>query len=100
MELVCKIRKNDQLPNVYFIMRSWFSQLKEIREGLKIGVDDYFLYLHNNAHIRSRFLVGRRWLACVDSITVKKRVIELPLQAMAPGQNQQGDMAASQERTG
>ena len=69
MELVRQIRKNYQLPYVYVLMRSRLSQLKEIKEGLDIGVDDYLIYPHNTFQIRSRVLVGLRWLAYIDSIT-------------------------------
>lgn len=73
MELVRLIRKNYQLPYVYLLMRSRLAKLKEIREGLDLGVDDYLVYPHNNFQIRSRFLVGLRWLTYIDSITWKSK---------------------------
>ena len=73
MELVRQIRNNYQLPYVYVLMRSRLAQLKEIREGLDLGVDDYLVYPHNSFQIRSRVLVGLRWLTYIDSITWKTR---------------------------
>jgi DNA-binding response OmpR family regulator len=71
MELVRRIRKHYQLPYVYVLMRSRLAQLKEIKEGLEAGVDDYLVYPHNAFQIRSRVLVGLRWLTHIDSITWK-----------------------------
>jgi DNA-binding response OmpR family regulator len=73
MELVRQIRKNYQLSYVYVLMRSRLAQLKEIREGLDLGVDDYLVYPHNNFQIRSRVLVGLKWLTYIDSITLKSK---------------------------
>jgi PleD family two-component response regulator len=73
MELVRKIRKHYQLPYIYVLMRSRMGQLKEIKEGLELGVDDYLVYPHNPFQIRSRVLVGLRWLTYLDSITWKSR---------------------------
>ncbi len=74
MELVRQIRKNYQLPYVYVLMRSRLGQLKEIREGLAAGVDDYLVYYPNDSfQIRSRALVGLRWLTYIDSITWKSK---------------------------
>ena len=71
LELVSKIRKYYQLPYIYVLMRSRLAQLKEIREGLEAGVDDYLVRPHNAFQIRSRVLVGLRWLTYIDSITWK-----------------------------
>jgi DNA-binding response OmpR family regulator len=73
MELVRQLRENYQLPYVYVIIRSRLCQLKEIKEGLAAGVDDYLVYPHNNFQIRSRVLVGMRWLSYIDSITWKSK---------------------------
>lgn len=74
MELVRKIRKHYQLPYVYVLMRSRLGQLKEIRDGLAAGVDDYLVYFpHDAFQIRSRALVGLRWLTYIDSITWKNK---------------------------
>jgi DNA-binding response OmpR family regulator len=50
-------------------MRSVMGQLQEIREGLNLGVDDYLVIPYNPFQIRSRVLVGMRWLSYIDSIT-------------------------------
>jgi PleD family two-component response regulator len=74
MELVRLIRKNYQLPYVYVLMRSRMGQLKEIKEGLAAGVDDYLVYFPNDSfQIRSCALVGMRWLTYIDSITWKNK---------------------------
>jgi len=69
MELVRKIRANFQIPYVYVLMRSFMSQIDDIREGLNLGIDDYLVIPHNPFQIRSRVLVGMRWLTYIDSIT-------------------------------
>jgi DNA-binding response OmpR family regulator len=68
LELVRQIRKNYQIPYVYILMRSVMTQIKEIREGLDLGVDDYLVRPHNPFQIRSRVLVGMRWITYIDSI--------------------------------
>jgi DNA-binding response OmpR family regulator len=72
MELVRKIRKHYQLPYIYVLMRSAMGQLAEIKAGLDAGVDDYLIRPHNPFQIRSRVLVGMRWLSYIDSITWKQ----------------------------
>jgi DNA-binding response OmpR family regulator len=69
MELVRQIRKSYQLPYVYVLMRSRLGQIQEIKEGLEAGVDDYLIFPHNNFQIRSRVMVGMRWITYIDSIT-------------------------------
>jgi len=69
MELVRKIRNDHPMPYVYVLMRSVMGQLQEIREGLNLGVDDYLVIPYNPFQIRSRVLVGMRWLSYIDSIT-------------------------------
>lgn len=69
LELVQKIRKDFPNPYVYVLIRSAMSQLEDIREGLNLGVDDYLIFPHNPFQIRSRVLVGMRWLTYIDSIT-------------------------------
>jgi DNA-binding response OmpR family regulator len=68
MELVRKIRTDHPMPYVYVMMRSVMGQLTEIKEGLNLGVDDYLIIPHNPFQIRSRVLVGMRWLTYIDSI--------------------------------
>jgi DNA-binding response OmpR family regulator len=69
MELVRKIRKDHQTPYVYVLMRSVMGQLKGIKDGLNLGIDDYLILPHNPFQIRSRVLVGMRWLSYIASIT-------------------------------
>ena len=69
MELVRKIRTDHPIPYVYILMRSFMGQLKDIKEGLSLGIDDYLIIPHNPFQIRSRVLVGMRWITYIDSIT-------------------------------
>lgn len=68
MELVRRIRQDYRTPHVYILMRSIMSQLEEIKEGLNHGVDDYLIIPHNPFQIRSRVLVGMRWISYMDSL--------------------------------
>ena len=72
LELVRRIRKHQQLPYIYVLMRSAGSQLEDIKAGLAAGVDDYLVTPHNPFQIRSRVLVAMRWLTYIDSITWKQ----------------------------
>lgn len=69
IDLAREIRKNFSLPYVYVLMRASMGQVKEIQEGLAAGVDDYMVKPHNSFQIRSRVLVGFRWLTYIDSLT-------------------------------
>jgi DNA-binding response OmpR family regulator len=69
LELVRRIRRNYQLPYVYVLMRGAMCQIGEIKEGLDLGVNDYLLFPHNPIQIRSRVLVGMRWITYIDSVT-------------------------------
>jgi DNA-binding response OmpR family regulator len=69
LDLVRQLRKKFRLPYVYVLMRSRLAQMKEIHQGLEAGVDDYLILPHNNFQIRSRVLVGMRWLTYIDSLT-------------------------------
>lgn len=71
LELVRRMRKHHQLPYTYILMRSRLSQLNQIRQGLEEGVDDYLIVPHNSFQIRSRVLVGLRWLTYIDSLARK-----------------------------
>lgn len=73
LELVRQIRKHFTLPYVYVLMRSTKDRIKEIQEGLDIGVDGYLIKPHNPFQIRSQVLVGLRWLSYIDSITWKDK---------------------------
>jgi len=69
LELVRQIRKNYQLPYIYVLMRGAMCQIGDIKEGLNLGVDDYLVSPHNPIQIRSRVLVGMRWITYIDSVT-------------------------------
>jgi DNA-binding response OmpR family regulator len=62
------------LPYVYIVMRSVMNRLAEIKEGLAMGVDDYLIKPHNPFQLRSRILVGTRWLNYIDSLYEGKTV--------------------------
>lgn len=72
LELARKIRKRQQLPYVYVLIRSAMSELDEIESGLEAGVDDYLIKPHNPFQVRSRILVAMRWLTYIDSLTLKR----------------------------
>lgn len=72
LKLVKRIRKYSSSPYVYVIVRSVREQLKDIREGLELGVDDYLIKPHNPYQLRSRVLVGMRWLTYIDSLSSGK----------------------------
>ena len=68
LDLARSIRKHHVLPYVYILMFSQLNSLSEIEEALLAGVDDYIIKPPNRFQIRSRVLVGLRWLSYVDSI--------------------------------
>ncbi len=70
LTLARNIRKNFSLPYIYVLVRAGMGQMKEIQEGLSAGVDDYLIKPHNPFQIRSRVLVGMRWLTYIDSVTL------------------------------
>lgn len=72
LELTRNIREHFLLPYVYVVVLSSMSRLKEIEEGLASGVDDYLLKPHNPLQLRSRVLVGLRWLSYIDSLHAEK----------------------------
>lgn len=73
IDLLWNIRQQYPMPYVYFILRSRMGQMDEIEAGLKQGVDDYLIYPHNPFQIRSRVMVGLRWLTYIDSLTAGKQ---------------------------
>lgn len=68
LKLVRKLRAKYQLPYVFVVMLSSGSKLAEIEEGIAAGVDDYLIKPHNPFQIRSRMMVGIRWLRYIDSL--------------------------------
>jgi PleD family two-component response regulator len=77
LDLVRQIRSGFQLPYVYVLMRSVMNQMSEIEEGLAMGVDDYLIVPHSLLQLRSRILVGLRWLTYIDSLTWKSSAASL-----------------------
>jgi PleD family two-component response regulator len=68
LHLVSKIRKHHLMPYVYTVVLSTMNNLKEMKEALAVGVDDYLVRPHNPFQLRSRALVGMRWLNYIDSL--------------------------------
>jgi CheY-like chemotaxis protein len=62
------IRKHFTLPYIYVVVFSTMDRMQEIKEGLAAGVDDYLAKPLTPLQARTRVLVGRRWLAYIDSI--------------------------------
>jgi len=69
VELLRCIRQHYPIPYVYVLMRSVTPEIKDLKHGLELGVDDYLVLPHNPFEIRARVLVGMRWLTYIDSIT-------------------------------
>lgn len=68
LQLAQNIRKHHLTPYVYTVVLSALSNIKEIKEALTVGVDDYLVRPYNPLQLRSRALVGIRWLNYVDSL--------------------------------
>ncbi|MBI4326664.1 MAG: response regulator [Chloroflexi bacterium] len=68
LDLVVNIRKHHLTPYVYAVVLSTMNSLKQIKEALAVGVDDYLVRPHNPFQLRSRALVGMRWLNYIDSL--------------------------------
>ncbi len=68
LNLVSHIRKYHLTPYVYTVVLSKMANLKEMKEALAVGVDDYLALPHNRFQLRSRALVGMRWLNYIDSL--------------------------------
>ncbi len=68
LDLAEKVRKHYMLPYVYIVVLSGMNRLKEIKEGLAVGVDDYLIKPHNPFQLRSRILGGMRWRNYSDSL--------------------------------
>jgi len=73
LDLARNIRKHFLRPYCYIVLLSAMNRIKEIEEGLAAGVDDYLIKPHNPFQLRSRILVGLRWLAYIDSLQMKER---------------------------
>jgi DNA-binding response OmpR family regulator len=68
LDLARNVRQHHMLPYVYIVVLSIMNRLQEIKEGLAAGADDYLLKPHNPFQLRSRILVGMRWLNYIDSL--------------------------------
>jgi len=72
LDLTRQIRERYMLPYIYVVVLSAMNRLKEIKEALSVGVDDYLVKPPNRFQIRSRVLVGMRWLNYIDSLYEEK----------------------------
>ena len=72
LDLARDIRKHHLLPYIYVVVLSAMSRIQEIRDGLAAGVDDYLIKPPNPLQLRSRVLVGLRWLQYIDSLYESK----------------------------
>jgi DNA-binding response OmpR family regulator len=72
LDLVRKIRLHHTLPYTYILMRSSMERIEEIEEALAAGADDYIIKPHNPFQMRTRVLVGLRWVAYIDSLFAGK----------------------------
>lgn len=68
ISLVRNIRQHHLTPYVYTVVLSTLANLKDMKEALAVGVDDYLVRPHNPFQLRSRALVGMRWLNYIDSL--------------------------------
>lgn len=72
LELCRRIRQGCQLPYVYVVVFSTLNRLGEIKEALVAGADDYLVKPLTPVQVRARVMVGRRWLAYIDSLNQPK----------------------------
>ena len=68
LSLTQNIREKFLMPYCYVIMLSDMNSLTEIREALDTGVDDYLSRPITPVQLRTRVVVGLRWLAYIDSL--------------------------------
>jgi len=73
LDLTRNIRRDFLLPYCFVVVLSAMNRIKEIEEGLAAGVDDYLIKPYNQFQLRSRILVGLRWLNYIDSLHTKDR---------------------------
>jgi putative two-component system response regulator len=62
------IRERFTLPYIYVVVFSTMNRMQEIKDGLAAGVDDYLAKPLTPLQARTRVLVGKRWLAYIDSL--------------------------------
>ena len=68
LDLVSNIRQHYLTPYVYTVILSTMNNLKQIKEALAVGADDYLVRPNNPFQLRSRALVAMRWLNYIDSL--------------------------------
>ena len=68
LDLCRGIRQHYLLPYIYIHVISRRSQIEEISEALDAGANDYSCKPVGALQIRSRVLVGLRWLEYLDSL--------------------------------
>jgi DNA-binding response OmpR family regulator len=56
---------------VFVVILGAGSRVTDIEESLASGADDYLIKPYNPAQIRSRVLIGIRWLRYIDSLFKK-----------------------------
>lgn len=69
--LARRIRKEFSLPYVFVVVLGSGSRMADIEAALASGADDYLIKPYNPAQIRSRVLIGLRWLRYIDSLFKK-----------------------------
>jgi PleD family two-component response regulator len=69
LDLVERIRQKHLLPYVYILVRSTIERLTEIENALAAGANDclVIIKLHDLFQIRSKMLVGLKWLDYIDA---------------------------------
>ena len=88
LALTRNIRKDFLLPYCYIVLLSTMNRIKEIEEGLAAGADDYLIRPHNPFQLRSRILVGLRWLSYIDSLNTKEQAMGKQPAAVQPSPDQ------------
>ena len=68
LQLIGNIRKHHLTPYVYTVVISSLGSVKEMKEALAAGADDYLVQPYHRLQLRSRALVGMRWLNYIDSL--------------------------------
>ncbi len=68
LDLAQNIGKQYLMPYVYVVVLSTMNNLRQIKAALTVGVDDYLVRPINRFQLRSRALVGMRWLNYIDSL--------------------------------
>ena len=76
LDLASGLRAKYLLPYVYIVVLSTMGRLDEIKQALAAGVDDYIIRPYNRFQIRSRVMVGMRWLDYIDSLYERKQGVK------------------------